>query len=624
MRNISHRLARTLVLASAIFLCLTASNAGMAYAQRLVYRVDLSHTARHYIDVTIQPLDIRPDTMIFQMPVWAPGIYSTVHYGRFIEGLRALDSNGKSLRVYRVNTDEWKIPNQDNVALLRYRIKDSHTDAASPELGLARIDANGVFANTEAMFGYFDNDKNIAGTIIFTMPKTWMVATTLQPATDGDPKGDSRFHQNVFNFLDYESLAQAPLLIAPKFQTRDFAWHGVGYSVVAGGSGEFPIDSFARAASHIVNIETAFFRNVPFRHYLFLIYTDPNAGEDFAIAHASSSVYSLAVMPWHEQASGTEQTIAATLFKTWNGLRFHISQLGPFDFTVPIHARSLWFSEGVSEYYAELLRVRYGLIDTPEFFNTIGGWMNAADARASGSLEVLSEQLCGNNPACLAALRARGALVALMMDIEIRDKSHGRRSLDNVLFRMDRDAPKGTTYNDSLLFRTISNYSGTNLTDFYELYIAGANPLPVEAYLEKMGAGGEVPASMKIGGKLGLDLALNAAGTAIIGATPRDSVVAEQIQCGDTVCAIDGKRVTAANLNTAETALLSGKPVKLVIVRNAKPVVVTLRARHPAGRKAGRTASRAEIRMQRAMIGKRRLPKTKSSRPRLATQARRR
>src|SRR5665213_4390912 len=225
MRNIRQTLARTLVLAGMVFLCLNHAN-----AQRLVYRVDLSHVAEHYIDVTVQPLDMRPDTMLFQMPVWAPGVYSTVHYGRFIQDLHALDSNGHELAIDQVTPDEWKIPNENNVAKLTYRIKDSHGDAASPEIGLARIDANGVFANTEAIFGYFDNDKGIAGTIIFTMPKTWMIATTLDAATDRDPSVTSGFHHTAFNFGDYESLAKAPLLIAPKFQIAGFSQNGVDYT----------------------------------------------------------------------------------------------------------------------------------------------------------------------------------------------------------------------------------------------------------------------------------------------------------------------------------------------------------------------------------------------------------
>lgn len=609
-----------------VFLCLNSAN-----AQRLIYRVDLSHVAEHYVDVTVQPLNMRPDTMIFQMPLWAPGVYSTVNYGRFIQNLHALDSNGHELAIDQVNPDEWRIPNQDNVAKLTYRIKDSHSDAASPEIGCARIDANGIFANTEALFGYFDNDKGIAGTIIFTMPKDWMIATTLDAATDGssasDPNDDARFHQNVFNFNDYETLAAAPLLVAPKFQTAVFTQNGVDYSIVAGGPGGFPIDSFQHLASGILAAETSFFRTIPYNNYLFVVY--PADGAAYAIAHASSSVYTLPATSWAQQEPAIQHMLAATLFKTWDGERFHISELGPVDFTVPIDARSLWFSEGVSEYYAELLQVRYGLTTPAEFFNAIDQWQRASEDGNPVPLEKLSWGMCKYNSDRCAALTARGALVALLMDIEIRAKTNGRSSLDNVLLRMNREAPSGKTYDDSLLIHTISKYSATDLMEFYKHYIAGADTLPVEAYLEKMGAGGEVPASMRTGGELGLNLALNAAGTAIIRATPPDSELddanvndrAAVLQCGDTVCAINGKTVNARAVSTAEYALLTGAPVKFVVLKNEKRIPVTLRAKHPLLK----TDRHAELAMRREIIGKRRVRRVRSaealSRTQLAARA---
>ncbi len=606
MRNIFENLARAVVLASTLLLCLNSVR-----AQRLVYRIDLSHTGQHYIDVTVQPMGMRPDTMVFQMPVWSPGVYSEVNYGRFIEGLQAFDSSGKELPMKRVNKDLWKIPSS-GVAKLTYRVRDSHEDGSSPEIGLARIDRNGVFANTEALFGYFDNDKGIPGTIILTLPKHWMVATTLEVATDHALTEADRFHQTVFDFDDYESLAQAPLLIAPKFLTTDFTQDGVDYTVVANGNADFPIDSFAVQSAQILRAETSFFRKIPFRNYLFVI--DVNDNAPFGIAHQRSSVFTLPAASWCAQSGATEQLLAETLFQTWNGEQFHISPLGPVDYTSAIHAHSLWFSEGVSEYYAGLLRVRYGLISTPEFFSIVDGWMNTGDAASPGSLEILSERLCKNNPACLEALRARGALVALMMDIAIRENSGDRHSLDNVLLRMERDVPTGKTYDDSLLIRTISKYSGTDLSDFYDHYIAGTDPLPVEQYLEKMGAGSAIPASMRTNGEFGLNLALNAAGMAVISAVAEDSLVTSTpLECGDTVCSVNGETVTTRSIAEAQSSMRSGMPVAITLVRDKKDVPVTIRAKVKAKRPRMAAyeilpgATRHELVLRRGLIGHRRV-----------------
>ena len=121
-----------------------------------------------------------------------------------------------------------------------------------------------------------------------------------------------------------------------------------------------------------------------------------------------------------------------------------------------------------------------------------------------------------------------------------------------------------------------------------------------------------MPASMRTGGELGLNLALNTAGTAIIRATPPDSALADgALLCGDTVCAINGNRVNATAVSTAEYALLTGQPVKFEVLRNAKPVTVTLRAKHASASHRGLTST--ELAMRKEMIGKRRAQKIRNA-----------
>ncbi len=596
-----------------------------AFAQRLIYHVDLTHTEKHLVSVEIQLTGVRPDTLVFQMPVWSPGIYSTVNYGRFIQDFQALDSAGNELTVLHKNKNIWKIPNAEAIARVTYTVEDSHSDESSPEIGLARIDRNGVFANTEALFGYFDNDESIPATILFTVPKGWTIATTLDPATDGEVGGDARYHQTSFNMDDYSDLANSPLVAAPKFQTAHFMRDGVEYSVVATGS-EFPVDSFATAASQIVSAESSFFGKVPSERYLFVI--DAGAGEPFGIEHEKSSVYTLPDADWNTHAPAIEHLVASTLFKTWNGGEFHISQLGPVDYTEPVLARSLWFSEGVSEYYAELLRVRYGLTTPAEFFSAVDSWL-ALERNDTASLESLSLRMKKFDPNCAECLRARGALAAMLLDIDIRDKTHRRHSLDNVLLRMNRDVASGKTYDDLKFEKTLSNYSNVDLTDFYDRYVRKADVLPLEAYLEKMGAGSEVPASMKTGDEAGINLALNAAGTAIIAAPPaEDSLQLEEVLAdnkvremdlrqGDTVTAIDGENVSTEAMEDAKARLKTGKPVKLTLVRNAKPVPVELKAKRAIAPKTLRLAllkkaTPDELALRRAMLGKRTLRKVRN------------
>ncbi|MDP4199345.1 MAG: hypothetical protein Q8922_13570 [Bacteroidota bacterium] len=601
-------------LARALLLCwLVATWPLVSNAQRLVYRVDLTHAAEHYAAITIQLLDLRPDTLTFQMPVWVPGIYSEFHYGRFIKDLTAYDTAGHELSIKRVKTDRWKIGNATSIGEIRYRIENSASDNTTPLVGIAKIDADGVFANTEALFGYVNDNKDIPATIILTVPKDWLVATTLESASDGDFTDEARFHQLVYKVSDYESLADAPLIVAPGLKTSSFAESGVNYLVVAAGDESFPIDSFAMRARRVVLAETSFYGKVPFREYMFAVYAGSGRAERFGLAHAGSSIFTIAGADWAANGENDEHLIASTFFKTWNGKQFHISALGPVDFALPLSARSLWFNEGLSDYYADLLLVRYGYLTPSAFFDAIDRWEACAESSDHISLETLSERAAKYEPSHCEALRARGALAALLMDIEIRSRTHGQRSLDNVLLRMSSEASSGRTYDDKKFINTIEKFSDTPLDTIYVRYIAGTEPLPVEAYLDKLGAAKELPEAMKSNGQLGLDLALNAAGTAIITATPRDTVVHSPFEKGDTVTAINGERVSERAVAEAKAAARRGEPVKLKVVHNAHAVTVLVPGSPSAKSKALVSAKDrpSQLALRKALLGKRKVKRVK-------------
>jgi predicted metalloprotease with PDZ domain len=606
-----------------LIICCLYSN---SIAQRLIYRVDLDHAKDGYIGVTLQPIEVRPDTMIFQMPVWTPGIYSEVHYGRFIHDLEAVDTNGHSLRVKQLTPDRWKIIGASNIREIHYRVEDSHNDPSSPAIGLATIEQNNIFANTEAIFGYLDNDKSIPATIIFTAPKDWKIATSLDPATEDNLSLDERMHQMVYDIDGYEDLADAPLVASPDLKTSTFTLNSVDYMVVSDGNRDFPIDSFAAAASKIVRAETSFYRQIPYDDYIFFVYDQNGSGHPYGLAHNASSVYTLQGNSWPVESADVQHLIAATFFQTWNGKRFHISSLGPVDFSVPCGGseegrmadtapRSLWFSEGVSDYYADLLMVRYGIISPPEFFNTIDRLQIEAASTPAVSLEELSakeDRYDGNR---CDAVRCRGALTALLLDLEIRSRTHNHRSLDNVLLRMNADVKSGKTYDDKLLIKTIAKYAEVNLDTFYNHYIAGKDALPVEEYLAMMGAGRELPQSMELGGSAGLDLALNAAGTAIIDAVPADTLLeAGLLRKGDTIAAIDNVPVTPVALAAMQRRIVEGQPVMLRVVRNSKPVEVTVKSKQKPRHlplTASKKAAPKQLAMRKSIIGKRRLVRLK-------------
>jgi predicted metalloprotease with PDZ domain len=84
-----------------------------------------------------------------------------------------------------------------------------------------------------------------------------------------------------------------------------------------------------------------------------------------------------------------------------------------------------WFTEGFTQYYAYLLTYRAGLMTQPAYIDRINGYLR--DYPSSTDPDT------------------RGPVIALWLDGEIRRQSHGKRSLDNVMFDMLRGADSQLT-----------------------------------------------------------------------------------------------------------------------------------------------------------------------------------
>ena len=84
-----------------------------------------------------------------------------------------------------------------------------------------------------------------------------------------------------------------------------------------------------------------------------------------------------------------------------------------------------WFSEGFTQYYAYLLTYRAGLMTLPAYIERINGYLRDYPNSTDHYI--------------------RGPVVALWLDGEMRRKSHGKRSLDNVMFDMLRGADSQLT-----------------------------------------------------------------------------------------------------------------------------------------------------------------------------------
>ncbi|HZH98956.1 MAG TPA: hypothetical protein VEX38_08290, partial [Fimbriimonadaceae bacterium] len=205
---------------------------------------------------------------------------------------------------------------------------------------------------------------------------------------------------------------------------------------------------------------------------------------DFAggLEHRASTVLAIANMPQLH----IDDLAAHEFFHTWNVKHIRPKQLGPFDYTTKVRTGNLWFAEGVTDYYAKLHTYQSGLQNQNWLLRSLGleiAELQASKTRSVKTLEDSSKEAWENGGFGVGDLSyyTKGQLVGLIFDAEIRSKTKGAKSLDDVLRYLYREhkLPK-PGYPEEGLLKALEHISGLELKDLYRKMVSSTEELPYE------------------------------------------------------------------------------------------------------------------------------------------------
>lgn len=448
------------------------------------YRVSVEPRSETFV-VSATLAGIAQDTIAFHFPIWGPGAYDIVNFGAYVYDFSARSSTGRELTVLRGDTNTFRIIGGDSKVTISYRVDDIEQAANSLWFGLSDIEPDFAFANTVALFGYPAGYKDIPYTVSYEIPVGWDIAIGL------DPIGEKK---NEFRARDYDELVDAPLQMG-MFQKIEFTLKGKPHTITV--TAPTPISQeelkeLSQRTERIVKIISDFFDDMPYRRYIFQHYlVTPGQGDvSFgALEHRNSSSYRMPLFEGQSPADLLASVIAHEYWHLWSPKRIHVSELGPFDYQRPPRTKSLWFAEGLTEYYAQTLLSRFSLSTPRNRLMGLESMMKGNYGRPqSESLTSLSLRFSEAELTDAIEVYSKGPIVILLLDAAIRTQTANEKSLDDALHYFNEEyGKKGKTFGDDDIIPIIEHATGAKLAEFYSRYIDGVDPLPYDEYLPKMG-----------------------------------------------------------------------------------------------------------------------------------------
>ncbi len=503
------------------------------------YTLDLRAKETHQVKVEMIVADAAPSTAI-QFPTWN-ALYQIRDFVRDVEDVRA-ECDGAPLRLARVDLNTWSTGGRGCASLaVRYSV---YVNEESPFSSI--LDERHSFLNLAMLLFYLPQDRQRPVRAAFVLPEGWKWATLLAP-------GDSPPEVKAAN---YDALVDSPVE-AGHFDEFDFEQSGATFRVVVDAD---PRDySSARLLDDLKKItasETALMRDVPFQRYTFIFHFLPGTAGG-GMEHAFGTAISLPVSRVRENWSYVAGTSAHEFFHLWNVKRIRPAGLEPIDYIHGNDTGALWFAEGVTSTYQELTLERAGLLSREYFYRRIAFQINQLQdrparlfqsAEQSGRSAWLEKYLDYLRPDRSISYYNKGELLGFLLDLGIRHATGNRRSLDDVMRRLNEDfAKQGRTFTEQDLRAVIGSLAPgfPDLDSFFSDYVSGTRELDYGAYFGY--AGLQLLATTAAQGALGFRAVQGFEGPITVESVAGDSNAARAgLRKGDALLTMNGRPLQAS------------------------------------------------------------------------------
>ena len=477
---------------SALFLCLNTFAQKVSQNANYQFFVDLTKVQNDKLEVSLITPKILKDEVIYNMPKIVPGTYANYDFGRYISDFKAFDVNGKALSIDKLDKNSYKIKGAKKLNKITYLVDDTWD---SPEIAGeyvfepagTDIEENKLFAiNSHGFFGYFSDLKRQTYEVTFTKPASFYGASSLTVAKS-DTKNDT------FIVPSYNDLVDAPIMYSiPDTTTLKVGGADILISV-------YSPNKKATSAEIAQNVKTLLEAQkeylggtLPIKKYAFVIVLSDNLknGSYGALEHSYSSFYYLPESSSEELSQTIKDVCSHEFFHIVTPLSIHSVEIGDFDFNNPKMSKHLWMYEGMTEYAAGHMQMKYNLIDLPKYMDMIKSKIGNMNDRYKDDIPftVMSVDVLEKYKDQYPNVYEKGALIGLCLDIKLRQLSGGKYGTQNLMRDLSKYYGKEKSFNDNELFDKITEVTKfPEIRQFFAKYVEGKEPLPIEETLKSVG-----------------------------------------------------------------------------------------------------------------------------------------
>jgi predicted metalloprotease with PDZ domain len=402
-------------------------------------------------------------------------------YWRYLTELRGESGRG-IVRIAREDSSLWRVAAPAGLITLRYRVRFPTAPPMQQASWKAHLTPVGGLLGGPHSFLYVVGAERSPARVTVVLPDGWRIATGL----------DTADAPRTFTAPNVATLVDSPMLVG-LVRSWQFDVGGVPHQVSYLGHTNgtaFDTTLFVRNVERLAREAIAMFGRMPYRDFQFLFEDGAYGG----LEHTNSVSMGAQSANLARDPNSLLSQLAHEFFHTWNEVHLRPASWIGVRHAPPAPTGELWWSEGVTLFYADLLLRRAGLhtVDSTRIARLgrlISNYL-ANPSHALVSPEATSRAF--NKPPTATgdytpSMFTQGELLGTVLDLMIRDGSGGARSLDDAMRTLSQRFTIDRGFTGLDVERAVAEACACDAHPFFDRYVRSAGALDFDRWLEVIG-----------------------------------------------------------------------------------------------------------------------------------------
>ena len=462
------------------------------------YTVEAADLHAHLFRVTLTVSEPAAQQTV-SLPVWIPGSYLVREFSKNLQNLSAKQGR-RSVPITQQDKCSWAMACKSGQPLvLSYEVY-----AFDHSVRTAWLDSQRGFFNGTCLCLRVHGQEHAPHQLQLQSVKTqpdWQAATGLAPVKT-DKKGFG-----LYQAAHYDELVDCPVELGT-FWSGSFTACGIPHRfVVAGALPSFDGDRLLADTQKICEAAIRFWhgadkaagQKAPHKNYLFMLNAVHDGYGGLEHQNSTALICNRSDLPrqtpprTHEGYTTLLGLISHEYFHTWNVKQLRPDALARYDYSQENYTQLLWFFEGFTSYYDDILLRRAGLIDDTTYLKLLGKTIAQVQqtpgrhvqtvAQASFDAWVKYYRQDENTPNATVSYYTKGALVALCLDLALRKEG---QTLDAVMRGLWKRCKAGPMREQDLLDE-LQAYTGRSWQAEIQAWVHSTTDLPLRELLTAQG-----------------------------------------------------------------------------------------------------------------------------------------